>query len=97
MGNIISAIEDDADDWQDFKHKANIRGVNWDQYSIEATIAEELYSNRKYTGPILILATKQAVALNALKAQQTAELTKLEESLRILTNLGFEISCKTSS
>lgn len=82
MGSIMSSINDDENDWDDFRRKTGL-DTNWEAYGREAEYARDIHKERGYTGRELKLAVRHLVEMNDLQIKQANEWKELLQ-LKIL-------------
>lgn len=84
MGSIISAINDDKNDWEDFKRRAQIPfSVKWTVYSKEAYYANELFNKEGIFGEHLIQIVELMREIDKVRDAFKAQGEEYQEYLRL--------------
>jgi hypothetical protein len=79
MGSIISAINDDEDEWHLIKSSFEIKDVKWGVYSEEARHAKFGFNEFGFKGRRLKLYVKHMLERTALEQRQDTEVRELEK------------------
>lgn len=88
MGNILSAIADDEDEWDDFRFRAGLRfagsaASNWELYSKEADLARQGFREFGFTGTFLIEYVQLQLHLDELLIKFNEDKKEYLEYLRL--------------
>ena len=82
MGNIFSAINDDEEEWCDFKAAAGIANLTGSCYSRVAVHAKEGFYTHGYVSARLKLFIKHMLEIDKLKEEQNKELKEYDDYIK---------------
>lgn len=89
MGSTISAINDDENDWNDFRRRAQIPfSVKWTVYSKEAVYARELFNKEGIFGEHLIQIVELMREIDKVRTAFSAQNEEYQEYLRLKEKFG---------
>lgn len=84
MGSILSSINDDENDWSDFRRRAQIPfSVKWTVYSKEAVYARELFNKEGIFGEHLIQIVELMREIDKVRDAFKAQGEEYQEYLRL--------------
>lgn len=84
MGSIMSSINDDENDWSDFRRRAQIPfSVKWTVYSKEAVYARELFNKEGIFGEHLIQIVELMREIDRVRTAFSAQNEEYQEYLRL--------------
>lgn len=84
MGSVMSAINDDENDWIDFKRRAQIPfSVKWTVYSTEAFYARELFNKEGIFGEHLIQIVELMREIDKVRTAFKSQNEEYQEYLRL--------------